>query len=366
MNKRSFRTVFNVARGMLIAVAEIAVSVSGGTASAQIVADPAAPRSQQAVILPAGNGVPIVNIQTPTAGGVSMNMFNQFNVANNGAILNNARLNTATQLAGYIQANPHLATGSANVIVNQVNSNNPTLLNGYIEVAGQRAQVIIANPSGLQVNGLGFINAASATLTTGTPNFNGNLITGYTVNQGTVEVNGRGLDTSTTDYTAIMARAVQLNAGVWAKNLDVVTGANQINVTSPAATPTSIGSATATGATPFFAIDVSSLGGMYAGKILLIGTEAGVGFKNTGTIMGTNASLYAGAGEVAISVDGILSNSGRIQSDANMTTVLGTTLVGGAATGGLNNTGTIYASGNSAITTNGNRFSVTVHIPSAA
>jgi filamentous hemagglutinin len=218
MNKHSFRTIFNAKRGMLMAVAETATSNSksakgegGGlgtaigalllaalplTALAQIIADPNAPRSQQAIVLPAGNGVPIVNIQTPTAGGVSMNQFSQFNVNSNGAILNNGRLNTQTQLAGWIQANPHLATGSASVIVNQVNSNNPTLLNGYIEVAGQRAQVIIANPSGIQVNGLGFINAQSATLTTGTPNFNGNVITGYTVNQGAVQINGSGLDAS--------------------------------------------------------------------------------------------------------------------------------------------------------------------------
>jgi filamentous hemagglutinin len=346
MNNRRFRTVFNVARGMLIAVAEIAVSVSGGSASAQIIADPNAPRSQQAVVLPAGNGVPIVNIQTPTRGGVSMNQFSQFNVGTNGAILNNARLNTPTQLAGWIQANPHLATGSASVIVNQVNSNNPTLLNGYIEVAGQRAQVIIANPSGIQVNGAGFINAQSATLTTGMPNFNGNAITGYTVNQGTVQINGAGLDASTTDYTAIMARAVQVNAGIWAKNLDVIAGANQISVASVASAPTAIGATAPVGAAPVFAIDVSSLGGMYAGKIMLMGTEAGVGAKNSGTIMGSSAAQFAGAGEVTISVDGILSNSGRIQSDAGLNMALGV-----ASTGGLVNSGTIYSGATSSITT---------------
>jgi filamentous hemagglutinin len=376
MNKHSFRTIFNAKRGMLMAVSEAATSngksangegVSEGGSSlgaaigamllaampltgiAQIIADPSAPRNQQAIILPAGNGVPIVNIVTPTAGGVSMNMFNQFNVNSNGAILNNGRLNTQTQLAGWIVANPNLATGSASVIVNQVNSNNPTLLNGYIEVAGQRAQVIIANPSGIQVNGAGFINAQSATLTTGTPNFNGNVITGYTVNQGTIQINGAGLDASTTDYTAILARAAQINAGIWAKQLDVVTGANQINVSSVGATPTGISAATPTGAAPFFAIDVSSLGGMYAGKIMLIGTEAGLGFKNTGTIMGTNASLYAGAGEVHITMDGILMNSGQIQSNGNTTISLGSSMVGA-----LNNTGTIYAGGASSITTNGN------------
>jgi filamentous hemagglutinin len=130
------------------------------------------------VVLAAGNGVPVVKIQTPSAGGVSMNQLSQFNVAGNGAILNNARGNAQTRLGGWIQGNPILATGSASAIVNQVTSNNPSLLNGFIEVAGQRASVIIANPSDIQVSGAGFINAHSAFLTTGIPNWNGNTLIG--------------------------------------------------------------------------------------------------------------------------------------------------------------------------------------------
>ncbi|RRD86655.1 two-partner secretion domain-containing protein, partial [Conchiformibius steedae] len=90
-------------------------------------------------------------------------------VDSRGAILNNSRRNTQTQLGGWIQGNPWLATGEARVIVNQVNSANPSLLNGYIEVGGRRAEVVLANPAGIQVDGGGFINAAGATLTTGLP-----------------------------------------------------------------------------------------------------------------------------------------------------------------------------------------------------
>jgi len=275
MNKNAYRLVFNRKRGVLMAVCEVATAVacaaSGGSASAQIIADPNAGTNRQPVVITAGNGVPVVNIQTPTAGGVSMNMYSQFNVGTNGAILNNGRNNTQTVLGGWIMGNPYLATGAATLIVNQVNSNNPTLLNGPIEVAGQRAGVVIANPTGIQVNGLSFINAQSATLTTGTPNFNGNTVTGYTVNQGIVSVGGTGLDFGSTDYASILARGAQINAGIWAKHLTVVTGANQIaaNV-SQGASPTAGGAVTTTtgtGAAPSFAIDVGSLGGMYAGKI---------------------------------------------------------------------------------------------------
>eukprot|EP01037_Dinobryon_pediforme_P037178 gene37178-44521_t len=139
-----------------------------GQVQAQIIADPSAPRSQQAVILPTANGLPQVNIQTPSAAGVSRNTYSQFDVQKAGAILNNSRTNVQTQLGGWIQANPYLATGSARVILNEVNSSNPSQLKGYVEVAGDRAQVVIANPSGVTCDGCGFINANRVTLTTGT------------------------------------------------------------------------------------------------------------------------------------------------------------------------------------------------------
>jgi len=42
-------------------------------------------------------------------------------------------------------------------------------LRGYMEVAGNAADLIIANPNGIRVSGAGFINTPHATLTTGVP-----------------------------------------------------------------------------------------------------------------------------------------------------------------------------------------------------
>ncbi|MGV7830005.1 two-partner secretion domain-containing protein, partial [Mycobacterium kansasii] len=54
--------------------------------------------------------------------------------------------------------NPNLLPGgSARIIVNQVTSTSPTTIQGYTEVAGQRAEVVIANPNGITVSGGGFI-----------------------------------------------------------------------------------------------------------------------------------------------------------------------------------------------------------------
>ncbi len=325
MNSNSYRLVFNRARGALMAVGEGARSVrksasgQGGAAvvmatlllaggsQAQIVADPNAPANQRPTVLLAPNGVPLVNIQTPSAAGVSRNTYGQFDVNANGAILNNSRTDAQTQLGGWVQGNPWLATGSARVILNEVHSAHPSQLRGWVEVAGQRAEVVIANPAGIQVSGAGFINAAGVTLTTGAPVFNGGSLESYRVQGGQVQISGNGLDTRSADHTAILARAVEVNAGLWANRLNVVTGANGVDATTQAPT----GTATPSGSTPAFALDVAQLGGMYAGQIHLIGTEAGVGVNNRGVMAAT-------AGNLVLDANGHLSHTGVMQASGSL------------------------------------------------
>ena len=227
MNRNAHTLVFNAARGGLMAVAESAVRcgkaasgqrpvgcarnaaravlalglLSAALVQAQIVADPTTPGNQRPTVLTTPNGAPLVNIQTPSAAGVSRNTYQQFDVNSNGAVLNNSRTNVQTQLGGWVQGNPWLATGSARIIVNEVNSTNPSQLRGFIEVAGQRAEVIIANPAGINIDGAGFINASRATLTTGTPLLQGGSLESYRVQRGTISINGAGLDATLTDHT---------------------------------------------------------------------------------------------------------------------------------------------------------------------
>ncbi|BCM23768.1 two-partner secretion domain-containing protein [Methyloradius palustris] len=311
MNKKFERNVSMTATlrpltfSILLAIG--AVGVISGVDAAGIVADGSAPSNQQPVVLNAANGVPQVNIQTPSAAGVSRNIYTQFDVQQQGVILNNSRTDVQTQLGGYVQANPYLAAGTARVILNEVNSSNPSLLQGYIEVAGSRAQVVIANPAGVTCDGCGFINANRATLTTGTPILNGGSLDGYRVQRGTVSIIGNGMDASQTDYTDIIARAVQVNASIYANDLRVTAGSNQVNTANTTGTPIA-----GTGITPTLAIDVAQLGGMYAGKIQLIGTEAGVGVTNAGQI-------GASAGNVVVNVNGLLTNTGTISSTGNNT-----------------------------------------------
>ncbi|PHV29502.1 hypothetical protein CSQ93_05395 [Janthinobacterium sp. BJB426] len=378
MNKNLYRIIFNKRRGQLMVVAEnassqgkaakgeggldsgvfggdggggnaklrpLALAIFGalgmvafvsGPAMGQIVADPNAPGRQRPTVVQSANGVTQVNIQTPSAAGVSRNTYSQFDVTANGAILNNSRGNVQTQTGGWVQGNPWLAGGSARVILNEVNSANPSQLRGYVEVAGQRAEVVIANPAGVAIDGGGFINASRVTLTTGTPILNGGSLDGYMVQRGVVTINGRGLDTSLSDYTAILARAAQINGGIWAQELKVVTGTNQIDAAHGVA-----GAASGAGPAPAYALDVAQLGGMYAGKITLIGTEAGLGVRNAGVLAAT-------AGNLVLQSNGWLSNSGNIQSagSGSQTSI--------AVAGDVANSGTVYAGGDSQVQAQGN------------
>ena len=341
MNKNLYRIVFNKARGMLMVVADIARSGRAGSArasapgrlprqlhgkisaisfslwlamgvihpaQANIVADAGAPKNQQPTVMQSANGTPQVNIQTPSAAGVSRNTYSQFDVNQQGAILNNSHKNVQSQLGGMVAGNPWLAKGEAKVILNEVNSRDPSRLNGMIEVAGKKAQVVIANPSGITCNGCGFINANRATLTTGQAQLTNGSLTGYQVERGEVTIEGAGMDSSAADYTDIIARSVKVNAGLWAKDLKVTTGRNRVDAAHERIEKTGDDPATR----PQLAVDVASLGGMYAGKIRMVGTESGVGVRNAG-------ALGAQAGSVTLTADGRIENSGTLRASEDAT-----------------------------------------------
>ncbi|MFZ7203305.1 hemagglutinin repeat-containing protein [Avibacterium avium] len=282
-----------------------------------IKADPNAPKNQQPIVLQTANGLPQVNIQTPNSKGLSHNKYQDFNVDKKGAILNNSHKATQTQQAGWVQGNPYLARGEAKVILNEVTSTNPSQLKGYLEVAGKKAEVIIANPNGLHCDGCGTINATRSTMTTGKPLIEAGRVAGFQVEKGKMVVSGKGLDNSRVDYTDILAREAEINAGIWAgKKLNVVTGTNTVKQAELANADsklqiTRIDSQNLSENTPHFALDVSELGGMYAGKIHLVGTDQGLGVRNAGHI-------GASAENLVIDSQGRIVNQGVITAKRNI------------------------------------------------
>ncbi|WP_421235496.1 DUF637 domain-containing protein [Aeromonas enteropelogenes] len=222
----------------------------------------------------AGNGVPIVDIATPNGAGLSHNLYQDFNVGQAGVILNNATGQlTQTQLGGLIQNNPHLNGQAANLIINEVVGANPSQLQGYLEVAGQQAGVVVANPNGLTCDGCGFINTPNVTLSTGKPVLDAQgQLQALDVKQGTLTVGGKGLDATRQASVDLVARAVQINGALHGQTVNVVAGANKVDRQTG-----DIVAQAGNGPAPEVAIDTAALGGMYAGKIRLVSTEQGVG-----------------------------------------------------------------------------------------
>ncbi|MFJ2994936.1 hemagglutinin repeat-containing protein, partial [Pandoraea sp. NPDC087047] len=298
---------------------------------AQIVA---APGGQGPNVVQTANGLQQVNITAPTAAGVSKNVYSQFDVPRQGVILNNSPTIVNTQQAGYINGNPNLARDqAARVILNQVNSNSPSQLRGYLEVAGKAAQVVVANSAGIMVDGGGFINMTRAVLTTGIPIMGADgSLAGYQVNGGRLTIQGDGLNAGNVDQVDLIARAVQVNAALHAKQLNVVTGTNRVDHESRA-----VQKIAGDGAPPDVAIDVGHLGGMYAQRIFLVGTENGVGVSNKGVIA-------AQAGDLTLTTQGKLVNTGKTEASGNLAV---------NARDGVDNQGNVYAGRSADVRTGG-------------
>lgn len=244
------------------------------------------PSSAGTSLKQSANGAPVVNIAKPGAAGISHNTYTQFDVNSKGLILNNSAQPVNTQLGGYVMGNANVAGASARLILNEVTAANPSQLNGYMEVAGQKADVIVANPWGISCKGCGFINTARATLSTGKPFLNNDgSLAGFDVQGGTLRIDGDGLNASNTERLALYARVLELNAALYAKDLQMLAGSNRINANG------SYTAQTAADAAPTYSIDSSALGGMYANTITLMGTEAGVGMRLSGPVAALTGKL---------------------------------------------------------------------------
>lgn len=388
MNKHCYRLIFSRTHGELRVVSELARSCStepgqsrgngaprlwvtvrrtvwllglaiaaGPAIAGGIVADGSASPGLRPQVITTQNGLSQVNITAPNQAGVSHNQFTQFDVERNGAILNNSSLMTSTQLAGMIQGNPNLKPGNApaRVILNEVNSNNPSQLRGFLEVAGGRAQVIVANPSGIVCSGCGTINAGRMTLTTGKPQRDASgAISGYQVERGTIRIEAGGLNGDArhdTGYVDLLARAVEVNAGIWAnEELSVIAGRNRISADGKLVQPLADSASK-----PKMAIDMGQMGGMYSGQIRMIGTETGVGVRNQGGHLqagkaltvssagrlvwqpGKQEAFTQAAGNITLTAQESIEHHGKLHSGGRLTVE--------SRTGDIRQSGTLAAAG---------------------
>lgn len=107
-----------------------------------------------------------------------------------------------------------------------------------------------------------------------------------------------------TDSAEIYARAIEINAGLWAKNARLAAGANEIRYADGTSTPIKGRENTLA-----YALDLAAIGGMYANRIELVGTEKGLGVNLAGQITSTEAT--------SLDVNGNLKTSGNLYTDGS-------------------------------------------------
>ncbi|WP_392432964.1 filamentous hemagglutinin N-terminal domain-containing protein [Yersinia sp. HM-2024] len=217
-----------------------------------------------------------INIQSPDKNGLSHNKYTKFDVPHHKDVvtLNN-------ELSKRRNGNPNLVTSSATVILNEVRSSQATRLAGKIQLFGQDAHVIIANPSGIDCHGCSFTNMSHLTLTTGMPYFNRHTkLQGFKIFDGYININngisypsglnhqGRGEKSA---YLDLFSNTLNVDGNVTAADIFIIAGKNKIKLAS---------ADNKMGITPLISylsssgysksVDVSDIGGIYANKIRIV------------------------------------------------------------------------------------------------
>jgi filamentous hemagglutinin len=176
--------------------------------SAPIV-DPNAPIQFRPDVLNLPNNVTVLGIPTPNASGISHMKFKEFSVYTNESLIwNNSVVSGNSILGGFLQGNANLfSSGPASTILNEVTwLGLPSQLDGKFEIFGQKANLIIANPNGISVNGAQFFNTSALNLIAGAPIVNGSQIKYNTT--GNINIGSVGLDARDTEALNLIAQEI--------------------------------------------------------------------------------------------------------------------------------------------------------------
>ncbi|WP_083235938.1 filamentous hemagglutinin N-terminal domain-containing protein [Halomonas caseinilytica] len=273
-------------------------------------------------------GVEVINIATPDQNGLSHNQYTAFNVSESGVVVNNSYTGGPSSLTGSsIAGNANLAGGSASVILNEVVSPTASHLNGAIELLGQDAKLIIANPNGIACNGCSFNNISQATLVAGESRMSQGALEGFAIS-GEIKVGHKGLEASDTSALTLAANQLLIDGIVTGQNVAALAGNGFLSADAVSLTQGE------SAMKRNVAIDVAALGGIRGNNIRIMSTDnhVGVGVNVDGDIMANNSLNIDAYGNVV--VDGFvhsggdqvlhannLNNSGMIKSDGTMKVV---------------------------------------------
>ena len=149
-------------------------------------------------------------------------------------------LTTGSGLVGSMAANPLLQGVAAQRIVAEVTGGSASSLTGQLEVFGNRADFVLANPWGITCNGCGFIGVNRATLSSGAPVWAGTALDGFNVAGSNVNIGAAGLNGAGLTGLDLIAGAVNVAGSVNLPDAGTavygVAGPNQVNYATLEAT----------------------------------------------------------------------------------------------------------------------------------
>lgn len=241
------------------------------------------------------NGVTVVDIVKPSASGLSHNQYNEFNVNNAGAVLNNSLSSGQSQLAGQLSANQNLNGQAANIILNEVISRNPSLLLGKQEVFGMAADYILANPNGITCDGCGFINTNRTSLVVGNPLVDQGNLQGFDTRNNTNLLNiGKGYAIFGGPLDLIAPRINMLGSMDSRDNINIILGQNKVSAD---------GKILKSDAYTGVAYDSKIFGSMVANRIRIINTAEGNGVNMSKGYTGRESIEISTPGRLNLDVD---------------------------------------------------------------
>jgi filamentous hemagglutinin len=296
------------------------------------------------------NGTPLIHINSPSEGWVSVNYYRDFNVNEENLIFNNHQgLEINTNLGGVIYGNPNFNlpnTREANIILNEITTNRQTKIEGYTEIAWKESGTNYNQPNDIMVSGGGFINTSRLSLINGSTlnNPNGTLDNNGNLNpfllsnnpNSIITVTGRnvtdkngnpiaynlGIDANNINYVDLISRIVEINGNIQGDDNTIVTiqtgndrveynkddTDNRFTVTSYSNNNTNNNTDNTNNnnqeTKPEFAIDSTAFGGIYAGRINIIATEDGVGVRTRSDLASSNDIMFDVNGNIMVDEGG--------------------------------------------------------------
>ncbi|MFD1806853.1 YopT-type cysteine protease domain-containing protein [Pasteurella oralis] len=232
------------------------------------------------------NKVIVIDIAKPNDKGISDNRFEKFNISN-GGVFNNSKSEKKSQLVGYVPGNKNLADAQAKVILNQVKGSDISKIEGALEILGQKADLVIANPNGITLNGVQTINADRFVATTSETINPSNPV--LKINKGTVTIDVDGFATDGLQYLDIIAKKIEQKNVVANKNkngpsithINFIAGKSEYDLSTHKLKEDSKGEDHSDG----IAITGASTGAMHGASINLVVTDKGAGVKHDGLIL---------------------------------------------------------------------------------